>query len=579
MGPIAGVRSSLTPLPSPLLATASCVAASILILLSVRNDLIQAGTLDPFIYTGLIHDYVDITTRIPGTYYATRVIHLFPSAVVAWALGDELGYHALRLAQLTAALAAIHAIARHYGNASAAWLVTAFFGAHVWLLRSILWDMYDGTVVVLALAGIAFLLRREARSREFHFAAGIAFAWAANCNPVALTIAAAYAPAWLIDHADRPWRAKAVDAGMALVGVAAGYSVLIIAVLSAAPDGTWKFDRVSWGMLTWMVEGGAKNWFVPLSTIFARQNYQTLMFPFFIAAASVPVLFGDRSSGAAAAHTRGALAFVIALTAMFAFMHFAISSGVLSLFYYLSYVIPAGVVVLAALSAHWQPTRRRTAIAAAVLLAVGQIAFWYVSFRLQQFHLAMTVVLIAAGCLGLLALALALRNRWRRAAPVLVVAIMIASNAFFIHGGLTVIYGDSSRRTIEWDVRQGAIYLVRFMAEHLPPGRGPVRFWYGTREPYLNSVQAAYLWGFSRLSEPIPGKAQMPELDDGVRKRLEPLKFVAILGNDEEIEGAAKALKDAGFDVAAVTRGGFKGRVWAGYDVLVVALGSGGTAR
>jgi hypothetical protein len=573
------VRSSLSPALYRLLATAPFVGAAVLILLTVSNDLIQAGTLDPFVYTGLIHDYVDVTTRHPSSYYATRLAHILPSALAALVLGDDFGYYAVRLVQLTAALASIHVIARHYGNASAAWLVTAFFGTHVWLLRTMLWDMYDGTVVVLSLAGIACLLRRVTHSRAFHFAAGFAFAWAANCNPVALAIATAYAPAWLLDHAGRPRHAKLADAATSFVGVAIGYLVLIVAMLLVSPESTWKFDRASWRMATWMLEGGAKNWFMPLSEILARRNYQVLMFPFFVGAACIPVLFGDRSNGVARARARGALAFVVSLTAMFAFMHFAISSGVLSLFYYLSYVIPAGVVVLAALWADWQPTDRRIAVVAAVLLGLAQITCWYATFRLQQFHLPTTLALSATGCIGLVVLALALRGRWRMTAPIAVVSIMLASNVFFIHGGLTAIYGDSSRRIVEWDVRRGAIHLVRFMAEHVPPAKGPARFWYGTRDAYLNSVQGAYLWGLSRLSEPIPGKAQMPDLDDGVRERLEALKFVAILGNHEELERASKALKDAGFDVAVVERGTFRGRAWEGYEILVLEVASGRAAR
>lgn len=579
MGTLGGVRAHLSSLPIRLQASVACVATAILVVFSVRNDLLQAGTLDPFVYTGLIHDYVDVTTRFPWNYYATRLAHLLPAAFFAWSFGDDAGYYVFRVVQLAGALAAIRVIACHYGNASAAWLVSAFFATHVWLLRTIVWDLYDGTVVVLSLSGIAFLLRREAHSRAFHFAAGLVFAWAANCNPVALAIPAAYAAAWLIDHAGRPWRAKLADAGAALSGMAVAYVVLIFAMLSLSPAGTWKFDRVSWSMLTWMLEGGARNWFIPLSTILAKQHYQTLMFPFFLVAASIPVLFGARLGRAARARTRGALAFAIVLTAMFAFMHFAISSGVLSLFYYLSYVIPAGVVVLSALWADWQPTSRRTAIVSALLLALAQIAFWHFASRFPHLLLSTTIVLVAVGCASLVTLALALRGQWRTSAPVVIVLVMLASNAFFLNSVFTDIYGDASRRTAEWDVRRGAIHLVRFMAEHVPPTRGPVRFWYGNRDPNLHSVQATHLWGFSRLSDPIPGKAQMPQLDDDVRKRLEQLKYLAILGNREEIDSAFRALELAGYHVAIVKRGGFKGHVWDGYEILVLAVGSGAAAR
>jgi hypothetical protein len=559
------------------LRSAPYLASAALILLLVRSDLNQAESVDPAIYTALIHDYADIAARYPGTYYAIRLAHILPGALTAWAFGDYGGYHVLRLVQLAVALGAIYVISSHYANRLAALLVTGFFGTHVWLLRSLLWELYDGTVVVYSLVGLACLLARPRNSAAFHFAAGLAFALAANCNPMGMAIASAYAPAWLFDHADRPRRDKIVDLVSALVGLGVGYVLTLVAILWVSPKGAPWLDHAAWDMMRVMVSGGAQLWFVPFADIFRAQRYQVLIFPFLIAMSCVAMILGARSDEVSRQRARAAAAFTIAISAIFALLHFVILSAVLNMFQYLCYVLPAGVVVLSCLVRGWRPSGWPMAIVSAVALALCQVVFWHLAFIFVGSGTGLaeaTIVLSAVALVGLLLLAANMRwlHRPTRLAPTMV-AVLVASNGVFLDPQLTRIFGDGSQRQVEWDVRAGTLYLQRFVAEHVPPEQGAIRFWYGPRDWHLNAVQSAHLWGFSRLSEPSEAAAQMPVIDDGVRKRLDAASYVAILGTDEEIARAFDAIVAAGFKTRIASRGAFKGQAWDGYTLLLLAVG------
>jgi hypothetical protein len=166
-------------------------------------------------------------------------------------------------------------------------------------------------------------------------------------------------------------------------------------------------------------------------------------------------------------------------------------------------------------------------------------------------------------------------RRMRESTPaILFLVAFLASDAFFLQYRFAQLFGSGNARQVEWDVRDGSLYLQRFIAARVPT-REPVRFWYGARDVYLNSVQSVHLWGFSRLSSPSASGAQMPALDDGVRKLLASIRYLAILGSDSEIEAARHALRDAGIRMDVVGRGSFKGQRWPGYDVLLLAINPG----
>ena len=553
----------------------------LLVLLLVRSDLNQAGFLDPYIYAAYSIDYSDILSRYTQTYYSTRLSHILPNAIAAAALGDHAGYLFLRYLLLVAATIATYVIARHYANELAAWFVALFICAHVWLLRELLWDYYDGSVVTYALIGLALLLPRKGESRA-HFGAGFAFAWAANGNPMGLAIAATYAPTWFIERSGRPLSGKLQSMLAAIAGFIIGYGVLVLAMLQIYPGAGWSFDRVTMGMLSFLMSGGGTNWFMSLSDlIFTRLSYKPLILPFFAIISVLGVFFADRDDPVMRRRSLGALVFMFATASVFCVFHFVLHWGIIGFSYYLIYALPACLVALSALIGQWKPTfNRLVAVAVAVFFSM-QFAFWFNAHHLftrasdlirpSDLFFPIVISLMALAVAGLLFLAAVARRRPKGLASFsTILLVLFSSNAFFVDAFSAQIFrGDD--RELEWDVRNGALYLQRFIAKRVP-AQDPVRFWYGTRDRYLNSVQSVHLWGFSRLSAPVASEAQMPMIDSAVKERLLAAKYVAILGTDVEIDAAFNAMATAGVVANIIDRGEFNGRQWPGYKVLLIAI-------
>jgi len=556
--------------------------APLLVLLLVRTDLNQAGGLDAFVYAAYIHDYADLVARYGRTYYSTRLSHILPNAVAASLFGDYAGYYLVRYLLLVTAMVSIHTIARRYVTTPAAWFVTLFFSTHVWLLREVFWDHYDGSVVVFALAGVALL---QPRSKETlaHAGAGFAFAWAANGNPMGLLIAATFIPTWLMDRRNIPWRELLRSVSAAGAGFLFGYSVLIFAMTRLYPDGGWRFDEVTLSMLSYLLTGGGTNWFKSLKTILLDLGiYETLIFPFFLGISVCGLLAGLRGSVADRRNVIGAAIFIALTTAVFAIFHFILQWGLLSLHFYLIYALPACLVATSAFIGQLRPEvgAPRIAIVAAIFL-VFHFAFWFSiqsPFPVDQEiasllrPLALSMIVVAFISMGWLAVVIARQNRTLTPAILFLVALF-SSNAFFLHSGYARLYSDTNERQLEWDVRDGSLYLQRFVAAHVPT-KSRIWFWYGPRDKFLNSVQSAHLWGFSRLSSPALSDAQMPVIDGGVRERLGAAQYLAILGTDTEIDQALGALENAGIGARLLSRGEFHGQQWPGYRVVLVALKS-----
>ncbi|MGQ0581538.1 MAG: hypothetical protein ACT4O6_06355 [Reyranella sp.] len=555
----------------------------LLVLLLVRNDLNQAGGLDAFVYAAYIHDYADLVARYGRTYYSTRLAHILPNATAAFLFGDHAGYYLNRYILIVATTVSIYMIARRYSKPPAAWFVTLFFSTHVWLLHQIFWDHYDASVVVFALVGLALLLPR-ANETLAHIGAGFAIAWAANGNPMGLVIAALYAPTWLIDRRKLPWPKTLKSVTAACVGFVLGYGVLILAMKLLYPDGGWRFEEVTLAMLGYLLTGGGTNWYVSLSTIFLdRSMYESLIFPFFLGVTACGLLASLRGSAADRWNAVGAASFVVLTATFFAVLHFILRWGVLALHYYLIYALPAAILATSALIGQFRPQgSHRSIVIAAVAFLVVHWAFWFNAHRLfpslterSPYLLPIALSMMAIAFLSLGWLAATTAKQMQKLTPAILFLIaLLSSNAFFLQYGFARIFGNDDRRQLEWDIRDGSLYLQRFVAARVPT-TAAIRFWYGNRDVYLNSVQSAHLWGFSRLSSPTQSEAQMPSLDDGVRTRLASARYIAILGSDFEIETALRALQGDGIRMDVVARGSFKGRSWPGYDILLLAIQPG----
>jgi hypothetical protein len=575
VGAVANVRRmriALYRLPAFLLVP-------LVVLLLVRNDLLQAGWLDPIIYLAFAHDYADIAARYPGTYYGTRLSHILPNALAFAAFGERAGYYVVRWLELAVAMVAIHRIARHYADEIAAWFLAVFFCSHAWFLRSLLWDHYEATVVVYALIGIALSLPGERNDWRRHVAAGVAFVLAINGNTMGLVIAGAYFPPWLIErwHWSRSDKLRLIGAGIA--GAVTAQAALIAVAIAITPTENWDLIGNIVQVVANLLATSGVHYFKSLGDlVVVRQVYQPFVMPFAILAAAVAVALGDRRDPERRRRALGALAFASMMTLAFAALHW-LKVGVVSLFYYVIYTLPAVLMALAALAGSWgagswRIADRRAALIGGAVFLVAHGAFWFgahdliagESKAIMPFALPMTVV-----AFGALAALLMSAHLGRAITIATLLVALFASNGFFLQPNFTLVYGGGERRTTEWDVREGSLHLLTFVAERVPR-REPLRFWYSKRDDNMNTVQSAHMWGISRLGFPADSNAMFPDLDVAAREDLARTRHLMILGDAAEIAAALGRIRAAGFPAEVAGQGEFRGRQWPGFSIMHVTL-------
>jgi hypothetical protein len=184
-------------------------------------------------------------------------------------------------------------------------------------------------------------------------------------------------------------------------------------------------------------------------------------------------------------------------------------------------------------------------------------------------RLAVPLVIVSFVSVGLFA-AMAARSRKTPMQAIVLAIALLSSNAFFDQGAFTQMLGTREQHDFEWDVRDGALYFRRFIAKDVSSGT-PINFWYGTRDNQFRSMNYMYL-GAGRVSDMSGAGAQMPAIDATVRDRLATGKYIAVLGDEREIEGGTFAIKAAGMSFDIVSRGEFTGRSWAGYRVVLLRM-------
>jgi hypothetical protein len=100
-----------------------------------------------------------------------------------------------------------------------------------------------------------------------------------------------------------------------------------------------------------------------------------------------------------------------------------------------------------------------------------------------------------------------------------------------------IVRGDANKT--EWDVYRLSLEFQRDIAERVPPDRS-LGFWYDGRETdWLNSVQATFLWGYSRVMPPEgPG---MPELTSEIAASVLQREYLVLLATTREELAAGEA--------------------------------------
>jgi hypothetical protein len=546
--------------PHLLLAIVVGLCCSAGLLLTANPTLNQAGLIDPYLYVGYTNDYAGLLERFGPTYYADRIAYIFPARAFNYLFGLEVGYFALRFVALAAAASAVFIIGLRFCGFAVALLAAVWLTFTPGLPRGLLWTYVDGFAVAYLLVGAAFLVVPIRRRLICHVAAGAAFGLAVNCNIFVFAICGLLGPGWAFFYRRQriAWFARAVL--LLALGFLAAHLALALMAYAQVPKYGLTLSFESFRSVISLIGVGAE--FYPFSSNWEDHSF-TLLIPVTFGSAAflsvarrsaiVPVPADPADFAVFAVCHLGAV-ILLSLVSQFAF-----HDSWMSVQFYRTYFVPGSIFALMVIGGQAQRYGGRILGSAALYCGSTLIVLLWLAFPVLP-HLE-----IESGWSLWLALALAtivaatVLHRTAAASVVLVVGSVLLSQCFYDSDNSTYYWirdRPREQEAVEWDVYRGAFFLHQFLDGYVRPKQA-IGFWYsGNREaPWklLNSIQATYLWGFTRMFS--KGQPGMPLVDEEFRRQVVTRQFVVLLGvSDAENDEGLKALEEAHLHFHEVSR-------------------------
>lgn len=555
------------------LITAAILALPILALLGAASYYTMPAAIDPWIYTGLIHNYDDIVDRIGPTYYAARIAHVFPAMFLENVFGEHAGFIILRFLKLSIGAAALFVFGLRLYSRSVGVAGAAIWCFSPWFLRSLNDDLYDSTAALFLLLSYVFAFIPNKRPIAYHVLAGLCLAIAAQTVQLTFGVFATAAPAWLLVHRKKLLSERAATAVAGAVAFVIGYFTLTRLLLLANPR--WAEGDPTFAVIKALLEGGAATWTAPLSVAVSAGYYY----------ATAPMIAGLATAALAffpAKARRHDRTFLIAyglLTLLpFAFYVWRQSQnhGVLFNYFTVIYLFPAGALAATVLAGELfdrlTPNRRAASAALFTAALFGSWAFMSVD-RLD----ALDGAIEAKTYFGVVAALLLAMFAAHRIGRNLVAAIFGSASLLFLLIGpyqcreyrhLRIAKPDGASG---WDLRNGAEFLMDTVVRLSPPGKGSIGFWYPDDSGPLSMIQSVYLWGYTRMMQ----DKGMPTIDDYVSKSLDRFgKYMLLAERPHEIDAGLSALRehvgDTSVEISIIERGRYHSPTWS-YEYALVS--------
>ena len=433
--------------------------------------------------------------------------------------------------------------------------MTAAFVVTPWLPRALIWDYVDGAAITYVLVAMWLLLGAPARSRSLvrPVAAGVVIVLAANCNAFVVVIVAAFFASWLLFGFARTEISRRVRVVCAVAAGAITTQILLSALMALRyPSmGFTYFTKNSDVLPTLLKTGDA--YFVGLGTLLDNRPY--VWVPIFAAAAMLalaivaPRLHLPRDRRRFVMVGAG---FVVASWLCFAGFH-AAGQGVLSLFFYVDYFVPA--LVLVAIAMIGEVFRRVPKVwsdAATGVLVVGFVGLYSLQRWGSPASWTIDAPMFIVGVATVIGMVFIVRMP-RVSLVTTLVALVIVPLAFVttpisLAQYSSVVSGNTA--TAEHDLYQNAVEFEDGVLAAVPTDRS-VGFWYGQKLD-LNSVQSTFLWGFSRIFDSTNA---MPHVDQNLVARANTYDYLVLLANTSgQVDAGAQALCNAGVGLHLVER-------------------------
>lgn len=581
-------RTGCSAMPlAVLLLAMPCLAIA-----TLTNPILQAGMLDPYIYTGLLHDTSQILGRYGATYYANRVAFTMPAGAAVALLGDRGGHFLFQTGYLLAATLSGFALGRRYFSTTVGIAAAAWVAFNPWLIRALAWDYIEGAAVCyMSVAFCCFGLNGR-RPILLHIAGGVVFALACNVDPFVCAMAAAFAPAWLVLNLPRGILHCVLCAAAALAAFVIGYAGLLLAEYLQMPALGFARELTTFGMAMSLLQGGGAVWFHPMSAFLAQGHIYIIM-PAFLAVGLTTLIVTEYTARQQVDRFSIAAAICLVFTsATYVLFHSYLHTTILTDYTYDGYALPAGMLTIIALLGNCTRTLslqrvRLICAAASLIFALLWVAYalWHPLLDLMT---PSAFAVIAVGLTILIAIARLPTLRSSAALMAAAFAIIVFYYPSDRPGAHPIAPKNLSKFTLianhyaalhdpvwqapDQDSYRGALFLQRVIAQAVPISEGPVGFWYGSepQDAPFNSIQSIFLWGYSRISSPALPQSPDERLSAGLRQELARYSHIAILSRTEV--GGDIAMQALGADGAVASlraRYAYHGR-WFSFVVTIV---------
>ena len=510
------------------------------------------GYLDPWIYTGYIHDYGDLLARWGRTYYSARVAAIWPQGILNDLFGD-LGYLIARWLVLMGCGTGVALYLRRYGSR---WVAYAGGGAMM-VSAPLLFEMQDDYTQEVAIAyALLALPLLTARRWPWAIAGGALISLAVNAHEgvVYLAIPLLILAAVQVATGPGPVRQFAIRTGCLIGGAFAVQALL--SFMMAAQYGwvrsNWYFQEIQLTIASQLSGGLARNWSVPWDNPYGRIMTMVIVVVVWLVVASIVVAV-RRAPGWR--WTLGPGLGGLAMLGLILYSHFVKGVGFVGLAYYL--VFATTFVTLAAWAIAAQFARGALARPIAI---IGIILAFTITFILPA-ALAVgstwnvmwwTGVVIAFGAL------IAATTGWLRASTGRSIAIGALALAAMViplgppstTGPVPDIYRavtgavkpTAAAGARAQSVRALAVQFLDYVQDTVPIGVPFLVYYPGT--PEFNSIQSMTLWGFSCVDCPT-GAPAFPGFSGNAIERLRTTGSPLLIVMANSRADVAQALENA----------------------------------
>ncbi len=490
--------------------------------------------IDPWVYTGYIHNFEDLIARYGLTYYSVRFGLIFPHLVLAKAFGPFAGY--LAFCYLLYLLAGIpfYLLFRKRYSVAAAVFAYALLVSSLWLARTVLWTHPDAAAVPYTLAAVSLLLLDPPRRAFTCVAAGFLFALAANCNIFTLSISGLSGVAYMVLHYGNLKRRLARDVAWMIAGFALVFALGAIGYVYCC--GTPNFIGPTWTMVVWAFSNSGEY----QRTLFDDIWHFSLRVPAAGAGSGAGAQRPGRRQAGSDFHRGHRLlprgrrlclvaAVFVALVDSRALLLLCVSPPPF-------FICAALIAVRLCRTAGAQTGRQWLFVSTATVLLLPLLhAYRVVDFSMIALpaYLALMGIVLATIALG----------RWATlAAPVGAILFSAAMHLHWNAPYFSGTWGGAMRNEREVPAHRLALSLMDQMPKFVNDGR-QILFWYPYKDPLIRSLQSTYLWGYSKLNSNDDSISGMPQVTAKELERLKTSGGPWLVLIDRSIEGVKAGIQ------------------------------------